>query len=105
MEEPHKGGKQKQAEKGVGIWDSRPTPTPYWLGGRSLSPTRGGSMAPRLSWRDSACTGLARGEGLATVERLVWGRHGSPAVPAARCWRLQEALSFLQPVLVDETLD
>lgn len=61
--------------------------------------------APRPPQREPvACAGLARAEGRVAVGTPVWGGHGSSAAGAAPCCR-REALSFLRPVLVDETLD
>lgn len=72
MEESHRGGKQKQAEKDVGVRGSCSTPTPCWAAGPlALGDLRGGSMAPRPSWRDSGMCRVGKGRGW-----LVWRDSG-----------------------------
>ena len=82
MEESHRGGKQKQAEKDVGVRGSFSTPTPYWLGGRSLSPRGPAGRkhgSPPILERQWHVQGW-QGEGLASVERL-WSGEGMGAQP------------------------
>lgn len=86
-----------------------PRHSPLGLRFLSLKMGRSASALPTLVGRGTCCT-LRRGwqgerDPLSLRDPLVWGGHVSKAASAAPRGQLREALSFLQPFLVAETLD